>query len=259
MLILLALILASGIILIKDNRTDGIPVLCFHRIVKDDVKEKYYENNKWVSDKSTFEAEMKWLKDNCYECLSLEEFYKLKHSGGDTSKKVLLTFDDGDYEFYYLVKPILDKYDFKATMFLIGSKVGKTTAPLTYKRGRLGQDVISKMENVDFESHSYDLHEKRGWTEEFSPIKRGVALSKYYLELKSDSEKTKGATALAYPFGDYNADYIKALKDSGYKMGFKFSYIDQKKCNMETDDFQIPRIRVTGDMDLTDFVQAMRN
>ena len=39
----------------------------------------------------------------------------------------MITIDDGDVETYYEMMPILKKYNLKATYFVIGEKVHKTT------------------------------------------------------------------------------------------------------------------------------------
>ena len=48
---------------------------------------------------------------------------------------------------------------------------------------------------------------------------------KNYEAVKSDSDKMKSiidTKYLAYPYGEYDSEYIRALKDSGYEMAFTF-------------------------------------
>ena len=80
-------IMATGVVTIKKKEyyfdpADGlmmpskcayeIPVLTFHRITSDKVKDEYYPNNEWVARISDFKEQMKYLHDNGYQTLSME-------------------------------------------------------------------------------------------------------------------------------------------------------------------------------------------
>ncbi len=68
---------------------------------------------------------------------------------------VLITFDDGYEDNYTNVLPILEKYDAKATVFLIGSYIGE-------KSGYLNWEQVQKMSesgHFNIESHTYNLHD----------------------------------------------------------------------------------------------------
>ena len=92
-----------------------ISVLCFHRVVSDSLKKSKFPNYEWVAAVSDFEKQMKYLYDNHYTTLSLDEFNNwYKGNKNVPAKTVVLTFDDGDYEFYHIVYPILKKYKLKA-------------------------------------------------------------------------------------------------------------------------------------------------
>ena len=40
----------------------------------------------------------------------------------------MITIDDGYYEDYYLVLPIIKKYNFKVTSFVVGSRIKEKTS-----------------------------------------------------------------------------------------------------------------------------------
>ena len=101
-----------------------IPVLMYHNIVLD---ENFHNQPDTVS-VSMFDEQMKYLYDNNYKTLSMQEFYcwKIKKCSVP-EKSVLITFDDGFYGIHYLGEPILKKYNFVASAFLIGSTIKETT------------------------------------------------------------------------------------------------------------------------------------
>ena len=93
----------------KDGEiTDKIPILTFHRLVPDDVKKEVYPTNQWVGSVKVFEEMISYLHDNGYKTISTEEFYDWYSGKVEFDKKtVVITFDDGFYEDYYLALPIL--------------------------------------------------------------------------------------------------------------------------------------------------------
>src|SRR5690349_22737418 len=49
-----------------------------------------------------------------------------KQTGSNSSKLIILAFDDSSKSQFSLAKPILDKYGFKASFFILCNLVGKT-------------------------------------------------------------------------------------------------------------------------------------
>ena len=83
-------------------------VLMYHDVIIDE----YYKSKPDTIELSMFEKQLKYLKDNGYKTLSLDEFYCWKKGKCDFGKKaVVLTFDDGFYSFEYQVKPLLEIKD----------------------------------------------------------------------------------------------------------------------------------------------------
>ena len=89
-----------------------IPVFAFHRLVPDDVKKDIYPNTEWVGSINVFEEMMEYIHQKGYNTINTEELYKWYIGEIEFNKKTLLiTFDDGFYEDYYLVYPIIKKYN----------------------------------------------------------------------------------------------------------------------------------------------------
>ncbi len=228
---------------ISKNDTDKIPIFTFHRLVPEDVKREKYPNNQWVGSIDAFSKMMKYLYENDYETITTEEFYEWYIGKREYSKKtVLITFDDGFYEDYYLALPILKKYNFKATSFLVGSRIAGITRPYDKnKTGYIGLDVINEVResypNMQFQSHSYNMHyyvKKR--------THRIKTMSQKELRQDAIRNKQFGFTTMAYPYGDYNKKVKKVLKEEGYLMAFRFApygYATRK-----SDRFAIPRIKL---------------
>jgi len=89
-----------------------VPVLCYHRFAK---KCK----SPLCAPTAIFDQQMRYLKDNHYRVISLNElldFLNYRHS--IPKRSVLITIDDGYRSAYDIAYPILKKYGFKATLFI---------------------------------------------------------------------------------------------------------------------------------------------
>ena len=243
-----------------NNEADAtkIPILTFHTVVNDNLKKSKYSDNEWYAALSDFEKQMKYLYDNGYKTISAEEFENWYDGKVEYPKKtVMLTFDDGDYDFYYLVYPVLKKYHFKAVSFIIGSYTKDFTKNThADKRYRIGKDVIKKLSyeypGIEFQSHTYNLHYR-------TSDDRAIVEVKSYDEIMDDFESNKrfNFKYLAYPYGTRTPEFIKATEDSGINMAFKFGY--SVPASRTDARFEISRIKINGQIQYDEYVKILRS
>ncbi|MFI3252967.1 MAG: polysaccharide deacetylase family protein [Eubacteriales bacterium] len=112
-----------------------------------------------------FEAHIKALSDAGVEGVSFQDLINFVYYDGDLPEKpVVITFDDGYASNYELAYPILEKYNMKATLFLIGITVGANTYPNTdheiYPHFSF-EDAQIMLDSglIEIQSHSYNLHQ----------------------------------------------------------------------------------------------------
>ena len=116
----------------------------------------------------TFDEQMKYLHDNGFTTLTLDEFYDWYKGDIEVPEKsVVVTFDDGYYGTYYLAYPIIKKYDQAATVFCIGHHIDEITAewdPNETEDHYICADVIEEMRQeyprFSFESHTFNMHKE---------------------------------------------------------------------------------------------------
>lgn len=236
---------------VKDNKST-LQVLTFHRIVSDTLKRNEFPGDEWVASVTDFEQQIKYLHDNNYRTLSMDEFYNwYTEKINYPEKTVVLTFDDGDYEIYYLVLPILKKYNMKATAFIVGSEIQEVSAKYedTKERHHIGRDLIEKSRKeypqLEYESHSYNLHYP------------GVAYSQSldYFKIDFLSNRNNNFRYFAYPYGASSKNLIDAFKQSGYKLAFGFR---NYKAAKRTDPwYNIPRVKINGQISFDDFKKIL--
>lgn len=88
---------------LKNSTRTGTPVFVYHTIEPD-----------------LFESHLKYLQENGYRTLSIEEFLQqFKDNKSGSGKSVLLTIDDARSSVWRYAYPLLKKYQMKATIFMI--------------------------------------------------------------------------------------------------------------------------------------------
>ena len=186
-------------------KTSGmsVPVLMYHSI-------SYEKGNAICLPVEVFEKQLKYLKDNGYYTVTLTDLYKYLIKDTPIPKKsVVLTFDDGYENNYTEMFPVLKKYNFKATIFVITSNIDKDPKSMT-------SNQLLEMEKygVDIESHTVN-HEN------LKELPKANQLETL-IKSKKDLEKilNKQINFFAYPFGGYNKSAIEAVKEAGYTMAF---------------------------------------
>ena len=223
-----------------------IPIFTFHRIVTDETKNLLLPHDQWTESYSMFQKQIEYLYNNEYKTINLDEFYCwYKGECNFPKKTVVLVFDDGNLDDYYLVMPTLKKYGFKGTTFLVGSRVKeKQEAPYedTIRR-YISQDIIDKTKeeypDFDLQSHSYNFHyvDKNNLPHVKNMTKE---------EIMQDFEYNKkfGFKYIAYPYGIYTKDLQEASKESGYRLGFWFGHQDY--ATRKSNPYLVPRIKING-------------
>jgi len=187
--------------LIYNNKS--IPVLMYHSI-------DYEKGNELRLPKEQFKEQMKYLKDNGYTTLTLNELYNfLEKNKPIPEKSIVITLDDGYVDNYTNAYPILKELGLNATVFVVTSNIDKDKRTLT-------SEQIKEMDEagIQIASHTYN-HDKL----DDLPYEKQLQTMK---KSKDDLEKILNHKVdfIAYPYGKWNEESIKAAKDAGYKMAF---------------------------------------
>lgn len=192
-----------------------------------------------------FEEQLKYLKDNGYKTLKMEEFRKWLYGEIELpAKSVLLTVDDGamgtgKHNGNKLI-PLLEKYQSYATLFLI--------------TGWWGIDnYISP--NLDVESHTHDMHTEGICSSEARGAKLLCSTYEEALnDLKNSVSVTKSTEAFCYPFFVRNDRAEKAIQDVGFKLAFigGNSYVTRN-----THKYRIPRFPIYSSTSLQQFINIV--
>lgn len=188
-----------------------------------------------------FEEQMQLLNDAGFHVIGMDEYVSfMLEEGTVPDNAVLITFDDGYESFYNHAFPILKRFGYAATNFVIVSTIDDQTLP---GEAKLTWEQMREMEQdrMSFYSHSYAQHqyavvnedggkaprmakllfnekEQRKETEDEYRTRILNDLFKAEQRLNTELENTKGV--LAFPFGAYNENLLKIASEAGIAITF---------------------------------------
>jgi peptidoglycan/xylan/chitin deacetylase (PgdA/CDA1 family) len=185
-----------------------IPILTYHRFAEDC-------SSPLCMPRSTFERQMRYLREHGYHVIAADELSAfLEYRRGLPQKSVLITMDDGYRSVYNIAYPILQKYGYKATLFVYTSFVGVSKMAITWKQ-------LKEMKANGFTigshtvNHSDLTQPKEGESEQahLARVKEELHGSKKIIDRKLGQD----THFLAYPFGFYDQRSIQIARQAGYK------------------------------------------
>ncbi len=249
-------------LLLDRRETVEIPIIMYHGITGSGGKESEY----FIS-ADRFERDLKWYRDKGYTTILPSQLYAYVSEGARLpSKPILLTFDDGYCNNYTYAFPLLQKYNRKAVISIIGSDsdissedIYRVPASCNLSWGEIA--LMAKSGLVEFGNHTYNLHriaEGRKGADQ----KTGESLEAYHKILIADiaknQEKIRLATGsaplmFAWPYGAYPADGNGdvALKEAGILMSVNsYQHISTVEQGNPDSLFGLGRYLRTPDFDL---------
>jgi peptidoglycan/xylan/chitin deacetylase (PgdA/CDA1 family) len=225
---------------IKSKHNDkGIPVLMYHAI-------GYEAGNTARVPKENFIKQMKYLKNNGYVTLTLDEAYDFFVKNKPIPEKsVVLTFDDGYVDNYVEAMPILKKFGFKATIFVITGAVNKS-------KNYMNVEQLKEMEASGMDIQGHTVHHKNLKELSYAIQLQTLKESKDFLE-KSLNKRIK---YFAYPYGEYSKETLKAVKEAGYTMAFATAGRWSDKAD---GILTLDRVFISGSANLDVFIDRISN
>lgn len=196
--------------LIVTPKPAGIPILEYHKIdAVDDAEGKEYN-----VPPAEFEKQLAYLQAEGYTTITLLDYMKARKGKLELpAKPIVLTFDDGYEDNYTNAYPILKKYGFKGTIFVISSFLGKNKNYITWDQAR-----EMDADGINIESHTVDHKSMTDLTDD--ELREELVASKKKIE----EELGHPIGYMAYPTGTYNLHIAQLVKEAGYKAAFTIKY-----------------------------------
>ena len=210
MLVCLPLILSSPKVMpvsAAENEEDiPITILNYHKVDNMNIALSVLPED--------FDRQMAYLKENGYNTINTDQLYDYMVNGAELPENpIMITFDDGYEDNYQNAYPILKKYGFTGTIFVITDFVSNQPNYLTWE-----QIKEMKANGMDFQSHTASHKSMTELTE--AQLKDELTRSKQTL----DTQLNQDTKFMAYPTGTYNLYIAKLVNDAGYRGAFTIKY-----------------------------------
>lgn len=211
---------------IDDGTTVPVPIVMYHSVLKSSK-----QLGKFVITPTELENDFKYLQANGYTAITMTQLINFVYDGNPLPQKpVIITFDDGYLNNYTYVTPLLEEYDMKAVISIVGkfSDIYTEKPSNNVNYAHVTWDQIKEMHDsglFEIQNHTYNLHytnKKRTGARRL----KGESIAAYRELLNSDVghlqqkiTKTTGVTpnTFTYPYGFISKDSVPILKEMGFK------------------------------------------
>lgn len=226
------------------ERTAGVPILMYHHIAVPPAGADAIRRDLSVSP-AAFEEQLRYLKEQGYRSISLYQLNRHLQRGDPLPEKpIVFTFDDGYDDNFAYAFPLLVKYGFTGTFFLITEPIdagreGYMTWPQVSLMSRMGMDM---------EPHTYTHPDLTGQPVDY--IVWQVIGSKEAIEERTG----KTCRFFSYPSGRYDAPVVDVLRSAHF---WGAVTVQTGVTHTSGGMFDLARIRVRGSDSLDTFVTKL--
>jgi peptidoglycan/xylan/chitin deacetylase (PgdA/CDA1 family) len=203
------------------------------------------KRNKWRVKLEDFQKQMAWFAKHGWHSYTISEMVNAEVL---PPKSFCITFDDGYEDNFTHAFPILQKYGFKATIFLVPHYEYNSWEAFedgTFDKLLNTDQIIQMQESGLIEFGSHTLNHKNLVT---------IPAKEVYKEIKGSKEEVEAIVgisckAFAYPYGKYNEKIVKMVEEAGYEN----ATIVKRGIFEQTDPFRIKRVGILGTESFLDF------
>lgn len=204
-----------------------LPIVMYHNVCKDGAKTGDY-----TVTVSQLEEDLAFLQEKGYNAVvGLDLVQAVQGVKALPENPVFLTFDDGHESFYTNVLPLLEKYNMKATVNIVGSftDLFSGSVPKEESYAHLSWNQLRELKKsplVEIGNHTYDLHELKGQdgrkgskkrnNETFEEYQKVLSDDVLMLQTKMNENLYDCARVFAYPYGFYTQESEKILPELGF-------------------------------------------
>lgn len=201
-----------------------LPIIMYHQILK--------EKSKWgqyIISPDDFEKDLIYFIENGYTTITVQDLIDYVYNEKELPEKpIMISFDDGYLTSKVYVLPILEKYNAKAVVSIVGDFTDEFTEnkDKNISYAYMTWDDVNELvqsEHIEIQNHSYNMH-KLSKRKGIAKLPRESvenyrkALNNDILYMQDLIEKNTGyrPTAFTYPFGAISKDAEPILRDMGF-------------------------------------------
>lgn len=219
------------------QEAQAVPILYYHSVMLE-------EGNELRMPPQQFEAQMAYLKKNGYQSISLEHLYQATYNGVALPENpVVITLDDGYVDNYTTAFPIVTKFGFTATIFMVTNYINE--------EGFLSWQQLKELVANGWEIEGHTANHPYLTKMDPSTVLSELRSSKELLE----KELGRPVNFFAYPYGALNTNVVQAVKDTDYLMAVT---TERGWAEVKADEWQVQRIYCYASMGMNEFARRMQ-
>lgn len=243
----------------RKNISYSYPRVLMYHMISEHLPKKQSKFNRLRVKPSDFEKQLIWLKKKNFKSFTLSELSELENI---PAKSVVLTFDDGYEDNFIKAFPLLKKYEFKATIYIVLNRfnqnwatdkdLNQASSELNSERMLSNEQIKELLDSglIEIGSHTLDHVNLPKLNKEEK--KKQIIESKKQIENVFNIK----CNSFAYPFGFFDEDSVKIVNEANYTNATTTvnSVFDKNKYT----NFEIPRIMISGRQGLFSFILKIK-
>ncbi len=223
-----------------------VSVLSYHKFSKD-------KGDLTTVTERAFDDQMRYLKENGYRVITMDEFFDfLEFKKQIPKKSVLITIDDGWRSVYEIAFPILKKYRYPATFFIYTDFIIQSNKTLDWERLR---EMVRNGISVQCHTKTHRYLDRRigreTFREYFDAIYKDLTESARIIKQRVNSD----VKYLAYPYGETNHLVVALLMKLGYRGAFT---VERSANPFFVHPYRVNRSMIYGTFELKKFEENLK-
>lgn len=225
------------------SRWDSGPYILMYHSIADGSDDPY------AVPPNRFQDQVSWLFDHGFESVPLVTMVTLLKSGDvqGLKRKVVFTFDDGYRDFLTDALPVLLYFKVPATVFIVAGMLG---ANASWSESSKHVQLMSEGEIRHIRSKGVAVGSHTMTHANLAVVDPEALLNQLAESRSKLRELGESFYPLSYPWGQWSSRILGAVIDSGYDCAVT---VGGKMQPGRTDIYCLPRIAISGDMDIRTF------
>jgi len=208
----------------ENTETLKVPIIMYHSILND-----YKKTGKYIITPKQFENDLIYLNQHNYHTISTQELINYVYYNSNLPlNPIILTFDDGHYNNYSYVYPLLKKYNMKASISIIGiesDKFSEEGSLLNNNYSYLTWSQIKELSEsgvIEILNHTYNMHTSntgisKKYNQNFEIYEKNLTQDLLLVDKKIKYYTGKCNETFTYPFGAAPKYTWPIIKELGFK------------------------------------------
>ena len=214
-----------------------IPILLYHHVADPGETSRYFVSSQ------QFEKQISSLRSWGYTAIPISLLVQAIEGGADLPlRPVVITFDDGYRDVYQNALPVMERYGYTGTAYVIVKQIGVGG----YMNTKQLKELVDRGWEVGSHSETHSNLRK---------TKTKLVDEIFNSRLALEELLSTPVLSFSYPYGSANPSLLKLVQQAGYQSGAGLGSTSRHTLKSR---FYLSRLEVEGSYDLVEFARLLR-